>query len=66
MGEDDGNDNPLDEDEGEEVPMRKIVSLGKFYGSLVGEGALSLHILKVYIALLGVGALQTSTDYGCL
>lgn len=48
MGEDDGaSGGPIEEDEDDELPLRKMVNLAKLYGTLVAEGALSLHILKV-------------------
>lgn len=48
LGEDDGNDErPDDGGEEGEIPITKMVNLAKLYGNLVGEGALSLHILKV-------------------
>lgn len=46
MGEDDGSGKG-EADEQDELSTRKIVSLAKLYGSLVGEGVLTLHILKV-------------------
>ncbi|RPB21465.1 hypothetical protein L211DRAFT_437067 [Terfezia boudieri ATCC MYA-4762] len=48
LGEDDGSGGqPGDGDEEGEIPITKMVNLAKLYGNLVGEGALSLHILKV-------------------
>jgi len=48
LGEGDGGGEQLDGgDEEGEIPMTKMVNLAKLYGNLVGEGALSLHILKV-------------------
>ncbi|KAF8424137.1 hypothetical protein EV426DRAFT_707889 [Tirmania nivea] len=48
FGEDDGSGELLEDgDEEGEIPITRLVNLAKLYGNLVGEGVLSLHILKV-------------------
>ena len=48
LGEGDGSGERLPSgDDGDEMPVTKMVNLAKLYGNLVGEGALSLHMLKV-------------------
>ena len=48
LGEDDGGyEGGQAEEEDEDIPMRKIVNLAKFYGTLIAEGALTLNVLKV-------------------
>lgn len=52
MGEEDemgGGDSLMDEDEDDQMPLRKIVNLAKLYGYLIAQGSLSLTILKVCI-----------------
>jgi hypothetical protein len=54
MGEnnDDSEDSDADLDDGEDggLDLRKIVNLGRMYGQLVADDAMSLTSLKVYLS----------------